>query len=128
MEEQLFRFSVLRAPEPASDLSPIIVRSFQDQQPADQLVPVVLAAVTWLKSKANTPESTVGDLRAALDARPMEAALLSGVVALGKQQFVRNIQSTAADATAAARRELAGSGEFLTAAVLLSELAVLEDE
>lgn len=128
MTEQLFRFSVLRAPEPARGLSPIVVDGAREPLD-DQLVETAIGAVAWLKSGQNTPASTVADFVVGLDVDPADwdASALAGLIGIAKRQFVVVLRGAAATATVAARRELAGAGEFLTAAVLMSELAALDD-
>ncbi len=127
MSEQLFRFSILRAPEPASELSPIVVQAVQEHLD-DQLAGVAAEAVSWLTAEKDLPTSKVADLRAALDVDPArwDQPMLAGLVALAKHQFIAALRGAASDPTLAARRDLAGSGDFLTAAVLLSELAGLD--
>jgi hypothetical protein len=56
MSEQLFCFSVLRAPGPGSDLSPIVMHA-AEQRVDDRLADVVKAAVSWLKFGNNVATS-----------------------------------------------------------------------
>ena len=98
MSEQLFRFSILRAPEPATGLTPIVVQGTQERID-DRLASVAVGAVSWLKSEKDLPTSTVADLRAALNADPArwDEPMLAGLAALGKQQFAGQLRNAASE-------------------------------
>jgi hypothetical protein len=129
MSNQLFRFSVLRGPEPSTELTPIVVQ--KNVGPVDDhLAEVAVRATRWIRSVAKLNATTVSDFGTALALNPAKwtATMAPGLVSLAKRDVIENLVATARSTEIANRRKFSDSTDFLTAAALIAEFPSLEGE
>lgn len=123
LDNQLFRFSLLRGPDAAVDSRPVTIME-REHPGDDRAVPVVEDVVTWMGTHDLTV-TTAGDLSSFLQQRqgwPLPATVLQGMVVLAAQQARSAATLMYRDPGLATRSALVASCDVLTAAALLEDL------
>jgi hypothetical protein len=122
MADQLFRFCVLRGPELAPKLIPIIVGK-ENGAVDDSLVPIAARANTWIKSHTTLDAATFRDLEVTLAFDPgiLRPQATAGLTALAKRQVAQALLALVHEPSQANRRTFVDATDSLTAAAIVAD-------